>query len=1135
MNVELHTLFCKNCNASLDPETAVGNVVRCKYCGTAYILPKSLEPRVRSILDQGAHELDACRFEEAAASYAKAAELDQEEPEAYFGMALAKFRVQYLKDEVNNRIQPICHEISVKTFSADANYGKALRLATEAQKREYRQRALEIDEIRQEFSELRKSGVRYDCFLCVKVSAEDGSHTADYDRANDIYYYLRDKGYRPFFSEREIKGREGSDYEALILYALFTSECMLIVCSDEDYLQTKWVKNEYSRFYEMLSNEGKDRDAMAFAFYMRPIETLPSGKKVQGIDLSKPDAYSCIADFVQRHTPEAKKQREESQIRRVKEEEAQKKRVKEQEEQIAQLRRMLEDAERQRKEDAERRAREAEEARVREQAAQTEKERARRLRAEAARKEELDALKAQLEEVKRANEKRAEPTVEHPENLTPSQLLAMMRQAEEDEKKRKEEEERERRRKEDERRRKEKEEEERRRYQAQFKIVNGVLESYSWDWFTKDVVIPEGVTAIGDRAFEKQNNLTSVTIPEGVVSIGNYAFSECGNLTSVTIPEGVVSIGEYAFHKCEGLKRVAIPASVKTIGRNAFFRSEGLTRVDVTGLDAWYQIDFANLNANPLYYAHHLFVNGRELTKLNLREGITEIKRAVFCGCNLKGELKIPHSVVTIGDSAFEGCSGLTGALTIPEGVTSVGESAFSHCSGFTSLTLPGSIKEIKFGTFGSCNGLTSVVIPESITSIGASAFCACSALADVTIGNHVTEIAYYAFGGCPSLKTLKLPDSVERVGDPFFDEKNLTYLEVPRKLVGTRAEDSYPQKLDKFDRMKYVKARPSFACVIRDEQKPRKKPASATLGKAGEARVKTETAQEPVAAGKKKTAAEKKERNDGSCLTFHKGDTAIEGKNFINNKGTFTELKVDAENPFYYSKGNCVIARFDRKLVLGCNASVVPSEVKKLGEACFQGCKGLKEVYLPDGVEEIGDNAFRDCPSLSSVSVPQSVKRIGPCAFSGAGIAELTVPEGITLICGCTFKGSKLKRIVLPSSVAEIGGDAFSSCEDLTYVRLPDGMRSILSGAFDYCTSLAEIKLPAELVKLGDWAFRNCTALKSVRIPNNLQTLGDGAFSHCDALAQVTIPKRFAGFMKSKLKLYFGDRWKQIDYIFTD
>lgn len=296
---------CPSCGASIDVNKITNGVVQCDFCQSYFTAYKEKpSPAALAFLRQGEHNLDTCKFDDAYTAYAKAAELAPSEPEAYFGMALASFKVQFLKDEVADppRIQPICHEISEKAFSDDAHYKRALELATMEQKRVYRAQATEIDDIRDQFAELKKSGLNYDCFICAKVTETDGSRTGDCDRANDIYYHLKDQGCQPFFSEREMKNRTGADYEALILYALSTSKCMIIVCSDEEYLHTKWVKNEYTRFLKMVADGEKVRDAIAFAFYGTPVEKLPGRSgKLQGIDLSRPDAYSRVDNFVKAH------------------------------------------------------------------------------------------------------------------------------------------------------------------------------------------------------------------------------------------------------------------------------------------------------------------------------------------------------------------------------------------------------------------------------------------------------------------------------------------------------------------------------------------------------------------------------------------------------------------------------------------------------------------------------------------------------------------------------------------------------------------------------------------------------------------------------------------------------------------
>ena len=307
--MEMQGYKCKTCGGLLDEarSSARDGLVVCPYCGNTWTLPKKgTSPAALEFLRIGEHELDICKFGDALSAYKKAAELDQEEPEAYFGMALSECKVQYLKDEAADppRLQPICHEISEKRFTENKNFERALSLASGAQKAAYQKKGEEIDRIRSEFLQLKREGLDFDCFLCAKVTSEDGGNTQDSHEALRIYNYLKERGYAPFYSEAVAGDRTGSDYEALILYALYTSECMLIVCSNEEYLETKWVKNEYTRFSAMVANEEKERDAIAFVYRGKPIEKLPGRSgKLEGIDLSKPDAYSRIGEYIASFRP----------------------------------------------------------------------------------------------------------------------------------------------------------------------------------------------------------------------------------------------------------------------------------------------------------------------------------------------------------------------------------------------------------------------------------------------------------------------------------------------------------------------------------------------------------------------------------------------------------------------------------------------------------------------------------------------------------------------------------------------------------------------------------------------------------------------------------------------------------------
>ena len=293
------------------------------------------------------------------------------------------------------------------------------------------------------------------------------------------------------------------------------------------------------------------------------------------------------------------------------------------------------------------------------------------------------------------------------------------------------------------------------------------------------VTIPNSITSIGENAFSGCNSLTSFTIPNSMTSIGERAFSGCNSISSITvdsgntkydsrdncnaiietesnmliagcmntiIPNSVTSIGGSAFGGCSGLTSITIPNSITSIGDYAFSGCSSLTSVNITDLEAWCKISCGILHAsNPLVYAHHLYLNGEEVT-----------------------DLVIPNSVTSIGSSAFAGCSGLTSVI-IPNSVTSIGSNAFSNCFSLTSVTIPSSVTTIEIGVFWSCWGLSSVTIPNSVTSIGERAFSNCGSLTSVTIPNSVISIGNFAFNECINLTSVTIPNSVTTIGNNAF------------------------------------------------------------------------------------------------------------------------------------------------------------------------------------------------------------------------------------------------------------------------------------------------------------------------------------------------------------------------------
>ena len=249
-------LRCKMCGAPIEV-TENNHLVTCSYCGSKQTIIDANDEKKTNLFNRANQLRMNCDFDSAIAAYESIISLYPQEPEAYWGLALSKFGIEYVDDPKTKKKIPTIHRSSYEHFDRDSNYLRALEYADIVAQEQYKHEAVEITNIQKSILNISKNEKPFDIFICYKESDNEGKRTRDSVIGQELHQLLTDKGYKVFFSRVTLENKLGTMYEPYIFAALNSAKIMIVIGTKKEYFNATWVKNEWSRFLSLMQGRSE--------------------------------------------------------------------------------------------------------------------------------------------------------------------------------------------------------------------------------------------------------------------------------------------------------------------------------------------------------------------------------------------------------------------------------------------------------------------------------------------------------------------------------------------------------------------------------------------------------------------------------------------------------------------------------------------------------------------------------------------------------------------------------------------------------------------------------------------------------------------------------------------------------------
>ena len=447
-------------------------------------------------------------------------------------------------------------------------------------------------------------------------------------------------------------------------------------------------------------------------------------------------------------------------------------------------------------------------------------------------------------------------------------------------------------------------------------------------------------------------------LPNGLVYIDKAAYAFKGLMstpTAISITEGTKSITEGLFANQTYLTKVTVPSTLTYMGYEVFEGCRSLGEVEWNAEDCKFgQTYGAPFSATALY-------------TITFGEKVRKIPDGLCSGCRYITEVKMPASVVEVGESAFSDCSGLE-AVGFSENMTSIEARAFLDCAKLSELILPNSLREIGENAFSGCTGLETLSIPESVDSIGRSAFYN-TGLEILVFNARNCMLVYESYSTAfpSSVRELEFGDAVECIPKYMCSKMtNLVKLKVGRNVR------EMPSNC--FSNCKNLETVEWNAVSMED-------------------------AGTPFA-------------SSVTQITFGKDVERIP-ENLCSKLKNLTSvvlpesLKEIGGSAFSYT---------------GLKSVHIPDRVKSIESYVFEGCEALKEAVMGKEINYIGYSAFNSCSALENIVIPENVDSIAGFAFSDcSALTSIVIPDNVEVIDDHAFSDCVFITIEQPKLIRNI------------------------------------------------------------------------------------------------------------------